>query len=290
MLGILLCFSLTSCSTETLPAPASSEEAVNSKEDPMSWGSLLSSIQGEDIGYPSWSIYRENPTNEELAQYLQNAATHQSYSSEEAFGDTIWALYLYVDAPPDDELDHTHELSLCAGLQENIVCIWGGDAFPKGKCYIVDSDLYWLIRSINDSNSSIDEATLSTCQDAINKYIANEQNQCGNPDISVELLSLEKQFSRSNIGVDVYTIGTVWTSESPEELLKYMTGGGYFDSQLRLHPDGNSVKSNMLLINEKPVGFISWDALSEIESRQDFSSGEALLESIKSNKAWFTPI
>lgn len=277
--------------TEPLPAPESSAGAVSSKEEEQSpWKSFLSSIQGEGIGYPSWSEYRENPTNEELARYLQNAAAHQTDSSEEAFGDTIWTLNMYVNAPPDDEMNYDHELNLCAGLRENLVCVWGGDALPDGKCYVEDSELYWLVRSINDSDYSIDETILSDYQDIISRYISNEQAQCDNPAIKVELLSIKERLSRSDIGVKVYTIGTVWTSESPEELLKCMAGGAYFDSQLRLHPDGNTAMSNLLLINKTPVGFISWDGLDEIESRQDYSSGEEVLNSIKDNESWFNPM
>lgn len=285
------CFSLASCSAGTQPEPDANAEAAYSKEDEqIAWSSFLSSIQGKDIGYPSWSEYRENPTNEELARYLQNAAAHQTDSSEDAFGDTIWTLYMYVNAPPNDELNYDHKLDLCAGLRENIVCIWGGKAFPDGKYYVEDSELYWLVRSINDSDNSIDETILSDYQDTVDKYLSDAQVQCGNPAIQVELLSIEERFSRSDIGVEVYTIGTVWISESPEDLLKCMAGGAYIDSQLRLHPDGNTAMSNLLLINKKPVGFISWDGLDEIESRQDYSSGEEVLNSIKDNDSWFKPI
>lgn len=297
MLGVfLLCFCLASCKAETLDKgmeeePADTDQTVvdSNEEKQDSWESFLSSIQGEDIGNPGWSIYRENPTNEELAQYLQNAASCQTDSSEEAFGDVIWTLDMYVDAPPDDELDYEHLLSLTAGFQENLVRIWGGDTLPDGIFYVDDSELYWLVRSINDSDTFIDEAALSAYQDTIDQYIAYEQSRINNPAITVELLSVKERVNQSDIGVEVYTIGTVWTSDSPEELLKSMAGGAYFDSQLRLHPDGNAAMSSMLVINKTPVGFISWEALDEIES-QDFSSGEELLNSMKENKGWFRAI
>lgn len=286
---LLLCFSLTSCSTETSPDAESNKGTVDASEAGQSpWESFLSSIQGEDIGYPSWSIYKENPTNDELAQYLQNAAACSVDSSEKSFGNAIWTLEMYVDAPPDDELNYDHNLRLEAGFQENLVCIQGGNAFPEGKFYTDDSELYWLVRSVNDSDSSIDEAALSAYQDTIDQYIADEQSRIANPSVKVELSSVKKQLERDDIGVKVFSIGTVLTSDSPEELLEYLSGGGYFDSELRLHPDGNSAMPNMLVVNETPVGFLSWEALDEIESNQDFNSGEELMNNIKNNKAWFT--
>lgn len=292
LMGILLlCFSLASCSTEAPPGTESDKVVVDThKEGQSSWETFLSSIQGEDIGYPSFSIYQEHPTNEELAQYLQNAATSQTDSSEKAFGDIIWTLDMYVDAPPDDEFDYEHQLRLAAGFHENLVCIWGEDAFPDGKFYVADSELYWLVRSVNDYDSYIDKTALSAYQDTIDKYIANAQSHIKNPAVKVELSTVKEQLERDEIGVKVFTIGTILTSNSPKELLEYMSGGAFFDSKLRLHPDGNSTMSNMLVINETPVGFISWEALDEIESSQNFSSSDELLDSIKDNQAWFALI
>ena len=106
----------------------------------------------------------------------------------------------------------------------------------------------------------------------------------------MELLSLEKSLDRSDIGVEVYTVGTVWTSDSPEELLPSMAGGAYFDSKLRLHPDGNSSRSNMLVFDGTPVGFLNWEALEAIES-QDISSSDEVMEILLSQGVdWFKAI
>lgn len=299
LIVLLLCISLAGCKAET-PGKGAEEETAdagqtvtgsnsNNEEEQVSWESFLASIQAEDIGYPSWSINRTNPTDEELAQYLQNAASCQTDSSEEAFGDVIWTLDMYVDAPPDDELDYEHLLSLTAGFQENLVGIWGGSALPDGKIYVDDSELYWLVRTINDTDAHIDEDALSAYQATIDQYIAEEQSRINDPAITVELLSVKERVAQSDIGVEVYSIGTVWTSDSPEALLKSMAGGAYFDSQLRLHPGGNSSMSYMLVIDKTPVGFLTWEALEEIES-QDFTSGEELLNSIKENPGGFRPI
>lgn len=258
-------------------------------EEQVSWESFLASIHAEDIGYPNWPINRTNPTDEELAQYLQNAASCQTDYSADRFGDIIWTLNMYVDAPPEDELDAKHQLSLEAGFQENLVGIWGGSALPDGKIYVDNSELYWLVRTINDTDAYIDQDVLSAYQVTIEQYIAEEQSRINNPAITVELLSLKERVDRSDIDVDVYTIGTVWTSDTPEALLKSMAGGAYFDSELRLHPDGNSSMSYMLVIDKTPVGFLTWEALEEIES-QEFTSGEELLNSIKDNTRSFSPI
>lgn len=60
-------------------------------------------------------------------------------------------------------------------------------------------------------------------------------------------------------------------------------------SLLRLHPDGNSVRSTMLVINGTPVGFLSWEALDAIES-QDISSSEDVMDILSQGKDWFKAI
>ena len=297
-MALLFCISLAGCRAEA-PGKGTEEETADAdqtvtgsnsdQEEQVSWESFLASIQAEDIGYPSWSINRANPTDEELAQYLQNAASCQTDSSADRFGDIVWTLYMYVDAPQEDALDAKHQLNLEAGFQENLVGVWGGSALPDGKIYVDDSELYWLVRTINDSDAHIDEDALSAYQAAIEQYIAYEQSRINNPAITVELLSVKERVNRSDIGVEVYSIGTVWTSDTPEALLKSMAGGAYIDSELRLHPDGNSSLSYMLVIDKTPVGFLSWEVLEEIES-QDFASGEELLNSIKENPGGFRPI
>lgn len=299
LVTLLFCISLAGCWAEA-PGKGTEEETADAdqtvtgsnsdqEEEQVSWESFLASIQAEDIGYPSWSINRANPTDGELAQYLQNAASRQTDSSADRFGDIVWTLYMYVDAPQEDALDAKHQLNLEAGFQENLVGVWGGSALPDGKIYVDDSELYWLVRTINDSDAHIDEDALSAYQAAIEQYIAYEQSRINNPAITVELLSVKERVNRSDIGVEVYTIGTVWTSDTPEALLKSMAGGAYIDSELRLHPDGNSSLSYMLVIDKTPVGFLSWEVLEEIES-QDFTSGEDLLNSIKENPGGFRSV
>ena len=165
---LVLCFALAGCSPEATTYPQPGDVSVNSnEEEPVSWETRLSSIHGEDIKNPGWSIYRENPTNDELAQYLRNSAACQTDSSEETFGESIWTLEMYVDTPPEDEWDYDHILNLSAGFQENLVRISGGDALPDGIFYVEDEQLYWMVRSINDYETSIEEPALSAYQDTI---------------------------------------------------------------------------------------------------------------------------
>ena len=78
---------------------------------------------------------------------------------------------MYVDTPPEDEWDYDHILNLSAGFQENLVRISGGDALPDGIFYVEDEQLYWMVRSINDYETSIEEPALSAYQDTIEAYI-----------------------------------------------------------------------------------------------------------------------
>ena len=145
-------------------------------------------------------------------------------------------------------------------------------ALPDGIFYAEDSTLYWMVRSINDTGISIDENALLAYRDTCEAYIADEQSKCGYSAVVVELLSLKECADRNDIGVEVYVIGTVWTSNSPEELLESWAGGGYFDGELRLHlDDGNSAMFNMLVVDRTPVGFLSWDGIDATKS-QKFNS------------------
>ena len=276
------------------------DELVNSENDVessiddviTSWESFLPSIQAENIKNVEWIIYggQELPSNDEVAQLIRGSVSSEVNSSYDELGEPVWSLWMYVSFSPDDDLDTDNLLGLSAGFTEDLVCISGGANLPDGYFYVNDSDLYWMVRSMYDTPTTIDETALAAYQDTIDQYIADEQGSCGNPAVTVELLSLEKTLDRSNIGVEVYTIGTVWTSDSPEELLPSMAGGAYFDSKLRLHPDGNSSRSNMLVIDGTPVGFLNWEALEAIES-QDISSSDEVMEILLSQGVdWFKAI
>lgn len=292
---LLLSFTLSGCSPDTSvdTQPVEDEGTVNSsEEEPDSWETFLPSIQAENIKNVEWIIYgdRELPSNDEVAKFIRNSVSSEVHSSYDELGEPIWSLWMYVSFSPDDGLDADNLLGLSAGFTEDLVCISGGTNLPDGYFYVDDSDLYGMVRSMYDYPTMIDEAALAAYQDTIDQYIADEQSSCGNPAATVELLSLEKTLERSDIGVEVYTVGTVWTSDSPEELLPSMAGGAYFDSQLRLHPDGNSARSNMLVIDGTPVGFLNWEALDAIES-QDISSSEEVMEILLSQGVdWFKAI
>lgn len=275
------------------------DELVNSENDVessiddviTSWESFLPSIQAENIKNVEWIIYggRELPSNDEVAQLIRGSVSSEVNSSYDELGEPVWSLWMYVSFSPDDDLDTDNLLGLSAGFTEDLVCISGGANLPDGYFYVNDSDLYWMVRSMYDTPTTIDETALAAYQDTIDQYIADEQGSCGNPAVTVELLSLEKTLDRSNIGVEVYTIGTVWTSDSPEELLPSMAGGAYFDSQLRLHPDGNSARSNMLVIDGTPVGFLNWEALVAIESKE-ISRSEEVMDILSQGVDWFKAV
>ena len=251
----------------------------------------MPSIQAENIKNVEWIIYggRELPSNDEVAQLIRGSVSSEVNSSYDELGEPVWSLWMYVSFSPDDDLDTDNLLGLSAGFTEDLVCISGGANLPDGYFYVNDSDLYWMVRSMYDTPTTIDETALAAYQDTIDQYIADEQGSCGNPAVTVELLSLEKTLDRSNIGVEVYTIGTVWTSDSPEELLPSMAGGAYFDSQLRLHPDGNSARSNMLVIDGTPVGFLNWEALDAIESKE-ISRSEEVMDILSQGVDWFKAV
>lgn len=289
----LLAVILSGCTSDEVSSEESGEDPTSSSEVvTTTWESFLPSIQGENIKNVEWIIYggRELPSNDEVAQLIRNSVSSEVHSSYDELGEPIWSLWMYVSFSPDDGLDADNLLGLSAGFTEDLVCISGGTNLPDGYFYVDDSDLYWMVRSMYDSPTTIDEAALTAYQDTIDQYIADEQSSCGNPAVTVELLSLEKRLDRSDIGVEVYTVGTVWTSDSPEELLPSMAGGAYFDSQLRLHPDGNSKRFYMLVINGTPVGFLNWEALDAIES-QDISSSEDVMDILLSQGVdWFKAI
>ena len=288
----LLAVILSGCTSDEVSSEESSEDPTSSSEVvTTTWESFLPSIQAENIKNIEWIIYgdRELPSNDEVAQLIRNSVSSEVHSSYDEFGEPIWSLWMYVSFSPDDDLDADNLLGLSAGFTEDLVCISGGTNLPDGYFYVDDSDLYWMVRSMYDYPTTIDETALTAYQDTIDQYIADEQSSCENPAVTVELLSLEKRLDRSDIGVEVYTIGTVWTSESPENLLSSMAGGAYFDSQLRLHPDGNSVRSNMLVINGTPVGFLNWEALDAIAS-QDISSSDEVMDILSQGVDWFKAI
>ena len=158
LVALLFCISLAGCRAEA-PGKGMEEETAdagqtvtgsnsNHEEEQVFWESFLASIQAEDIGYPSWSINRANPIDEELAQYLQNAASCQTDLSADRFGDIIWTLYMYVDAPPEDELDPKHQLSWRQGFKKSCGQYGAGAHYLTERSTLTTANCTgWRVRS-----------------------------------------------------------------------------------------------------------------------------------------------
>lgn len=280
---------LAGCSS---PTEGSSSNALADKEEPstqVEWGSILSNISGNDIEEIAWPFgSKENPSVETVVEILHYAAEHQLPPTTK-FGNTLWTLWIYTDSKNGDKLNPNNLIILEAGIESPVVRVSGGTNLPENEAFFSDEGLYNLLRTIMDSPDDIDEVARNEYLDDINCYIEDEARRIDSS-LNIELSTFKRLVDRADIDTYVYTIGTVMTTEPAENITNYIAGGGYIDSRLRLHPDGDATMSNMLVINKIPVGYVSWDCLEATNYFKYFKSNQEILDSIKGTQQWYLPM
>lgn len=250
-LVLALCLAgLSGCAQSPAPSPSDDpalilEEAVAQLEAETLtvYGYAMS---GQADGSP-------NVTAENLLPVLRSAMEHQTDETQMSYHG-LWSLELY-------EGDHNtaRRLYLSAGLTENLVelSLQGSEA----AIYLDDAELYQLIRTMRDDHtpSNIDQEAYARYQEVVDgefdAYFADA-------DVATrwELTDFYLLHEYAPLGVEVYYAGRAYSSDPPEDILLRLAGGGWVDSQLRLHPVPGGMPV-LLVMDGQAKGFCDYDQL-----------------------------
>ena len=238
----------------------------------------LANLTAEDIGYVSWYGSNEPPTAEELAELLRQAAEHpvdhDSLTLNGSATDVVWTLDCYL-APKDQETYSGDDaLYLQAGLEENVVEVFGGANLPGGRLHLENEALYQLLRTSMDTPDDLlaDPASYAPYQDAIAAHL---DRVCASAwdgrYTSWDIVEFAREDGWTGFAdgsaLEVYWVKSAFRTEPPEDAAQLLAGGMYVDSQLRAY----GLDANPLLVvavppegEPYPLAFVPWDWWGEL--------------------------
>lgn len=244
----------------------------------------LANLTAEDIGYVSWYGSNEPPTAEELAELLRQAAEHpvdhDSLTLNGSATDVVWTLDCYL-APKDQETYSGDDaLYLQAGLEENVVEVFGGANLPGGRLHLESEALYQLLRTSLDTPDDIDQEAYAACKALTDAYYDARLAQVSADGgfVGWELTGFREADDEAALDARAYAISAAFYTDPPEGALRLLAGGMYVDSSLRAHGlDWQRVY--LVTIGGEPAGVLrqDWEGTeADSDPLGGFSSTEAL--------------
>ena len=244
----------------------------------------LANLTAEDIGYVSWYGSNESPSAEELAELLRQAAEHpidhDSLTLNGSATDVVWTLDCYL-APKDQETYSGDDaLYLQAGLEENVVEVFGGANLPGGRLHLESEALYQLLRTSLDTPDDIDQEAYAACKALTDAYYDARLAQVSADGgfVGWELTGFREADDETALDARAYAISAAFYTDPPEGALRLLAGGMYVDSSLRAHGlDWQRVY--LVTIGGEPAGVLrqDWEGTeADSDPLGGFSSTEAL--------------
>lgn len=292
LLALLAC-ALSGCGQrdqvpEEAPPPVEQGPEGGENAQPETLEAFLADLKGTEIAHVDWLIDIENkPSAQEVAALLNAAAAHTVDRSGEI--DAIWSLFIYLDGSDAEGYSSDDGLCLSAGLEENLVEIFGGVDLPGGRIWVEDEPLYQLVRTMMDTpDGEIDQAAYARYQTEVDGYLADLPEFYSTVDAGIhrELTRFSLKAESQRLNAQVYVIGCVCIVEPPEKAPQLLAGGAFVDSRMRVHEDGSSVNDLLVAVDGRAVGFTWWENL-EYGSLDQFADKEELIEAVQSGKSWF---
>ena len=224
----------------------------------------LANLTAEDIGYVSWYGSNEPSSAEELAELLRQAAEHpvdhDSLTLNGSATDVVWTLDCYL-APKDQETYSGDDaLYLQAGLEENVVEVFGGANLPGGRLHLESEALYQLLRTSLDTPDDIDQEAYAACKALTDAYYDARLAQVSADGgfVGWELTGFREADDEAALDARAYAISAAFYTDPPEGALRLLAGGMYADSSLRAHGlDWQRVY--LVTIGGEPAGVLRQD-------------------------------
>ena len=229
---------------------------------------VLAGLEGKDIGSVTWYGPNDPPEADELAALIRNAAAHPVNSPDltvnSSYADVVWTLDCYL--APKDQGAYSGEdaLYLWAGLEENVVEVFGGSHLPQGRVHLEDETLYQLIRTSCDREGFINETFYEKYRDIVDGYYDSrleELKESGYVSWELtEFLGVLGTTKQQGEGVVAFRMDAAFRTDPPELALRLLAGGAYVDSQLRAHGlDWQNVY--LVTLDDEPVGIAFGDEI-----------------------------
>jgi len=240
----------------------------------------LLDLTPSEIGYVSWAGVNEAPTAEELLPMVQRAC--RTTVETELFLE-YWNLEFYVGDRNAGTWNGDDAIHLRVGLSEPVIHISGGRNLPDGDLYAADEELYWLLRTMYDTEpQGVDDAAHEVYREWVDPLLTEPEVlplAAGNVEITKELTGLVLVDHSPKLNAQAYGVDIVWHVKPKETAFDLTAGGAVVDSQLNIHGMNGSSRY-LIVVDGQPVGFVGWWFLMDKTLDDQFETKEALIEAV----------
>ena len=196
----------------------------------------------------------------------------------------VWTLDCYL-APKDQETYSGDDaLYLQAGLEENVVEVFGGANLPGGRLHLESEALYQFLRTSLDTPDDIDQEAYAACKALTDAYYDARLAQVSADGgfVGWELTGFREADDEAALDARAYAISAAFYTDPPEGALRLLAGGMYVDSSLRAHGlDWQRVY--LVTIGGEPAWVLrqDWEGTeADSDSLGGFASAEELLAAL----------
>ena len=290
LLAALCCCSSTS-NPPQVTAPPPHMEPIPEEDGLLD---LLSGLTEEDIGHVSWYGPNEPPAGEEVAALLNEAASHPIDHADLTLNgsdtDVVWSLDCYIAPKGQEGYSGVDALHLQAGLETNVVEIFGGENLPDGRVHLEDTALYQLLRTSCDQDLYINETYYEKYRDLVDGYYDGRLAEVRDVGYTgwelTEFLGVLGTTKEDGKGAVAFRMGAAFVTDPPELAPHLLAGWAYVDSRLRVHAlDWQNVY--LVTLDDEAVGLSFGDgvidfikthwgeevALADLQAAMDTSAG-----------------
>ena len=231
---------------------------------------LLAGLTEEDIGEVSQYGPNEPPDNTTLAAMLNEAAAHPIDHADLTLNgsdtDVVWSLDCYIAPKGQGVYSGEDALHLQAGLEENVVEIFGGENLPDGRVHLEDAALYQLLRTSCDQEGFINEYYYEKYRDLVDGYYDDRLEEVRDVGYTAweltEFLGVLGTTKESGKGAVAFRMGAAFVTDPPELAPHVLAGGASVDSALRVHGlDWQNVY--LVTLDDEPVGLSFGESVIE---------------------------
>lgn len=283
--ALALLLALTACAPAA-PAPSPSETAPAAD----SLLALLSGLTEADIGYVSWYGPNEPPSAEEMARLLRDAAAHPVEHGDLTLNgsatDIVWSMDVYLGPKDQGGYAGDDDLYLFAGLEENVVEIFGGASLPEGRIHLEDEALYQRLRTMCDTEQYINDTWYERYREEVDGYYdarLEELRESGYASWELtEFAGILGTTKENGVGATAFRMAAAFRTDPPDRAPFLLAGGAYVDSQLRVH--GLDWQSTYLVdLDGEFLGFAHGDGiLQALEDLWGTEDSQVLREALAS--------
>ena len=242
---------------------------------------LLSGLTGEDISSFEGLLGHPQMTEEELAELIRAAAAHpvdhRPFTGDSSETDAVWSMSVFLAEAASGIWYGGDALYLEAGLEENIVQVFGGDNLPEGTVWLEDEALYQLLRTRNDDPAvAVDQEAYEKIQTAADEYLNREMPDYASAGVTAsrELVGLSLVGRSDALGAELYRLEDAYRIDPPEMAPQLLAGGALVDSQLRIHTGA----AYLVLADGEAAGYLSWEQAAG--GLDQFSTQQELLDAV----------